>query len=256
MFFKKFRPKGKWLLISSLVLFGVSLSAFASEENKLAQESGFASSTDKRKANEAGFSDPKEWEKHRADIEREDAARAAASRAEADAKKAAEAERLAALEAKRIPPADEQALIDAVVLGRDAYRSASNDMAKGATRPRRASSICSVFKSASVSNWVGTIKQLSSNNEGKGVLVIEIAEDLAVGTWNNAVSDISDNTLIGLNSQVFQTAMYLREGEWVTFSGRFIPDRTDCFREQSLTLPGSMRDPLFVFRFSGIEPLN
>jgi hypothetical protein len=45
----------------------------------------------------------------------------------------------------------------------------------------------------------------------------------------------------------------LQNGQTVRFSGQFFRDDTDCIRETSLTMSGSMREPEFLFRFSDIS---
>ncbi|MGU3326094.1 hypothetical protein ACLBXB_04075 [Methylobacterium mesophilicum] len=149
-------------------------------------------------------------------------------------------------------PAQQQAFIKIIDQARRQYAQASNDMAKGAARPARAENICALLASPQISNWIGKVKTLSSNGDGKGVLSIEISKDLEIKTWNNAVSDTFDRTLIEPKSQLFQSASMLREGQQVQFSGSFIKDRSDCFRESSMSLAGSIRDPEFVFRFTSI----
>lgn len=140
-----------------------------------------------------------------------------------------------------------------------AYDAASNDMARGAVRPQRANAICALIRSSEIRDWVGTVKKLSSNGDGKGVLEIALNDHTTVKTWNNAVSDSSDNTLIVPGSAVHNAAVTLRQGQAVTFSGRFIgrgrSTDTDCLRESSLTMQGSMTDPEWIFKFTAIAPL-
>jgi hypothetical protein len=128
-------------------------------------------------------------------------------------------------------------------------------MAKGAARPARAKEICAVLKGAlHVINWLGTVETLSSNSDGLGVLSIQIAEGISIKTWNNAISDIEDKTLIDPESAVFKLAVTLKIGQRVTFGGQFFPSPTDCIREGSLTQKGSLTKPEFIFRFSDIAP--
>jgi hypothetical protein len=75
-----------------------------------------------------------------------------------------------------------------------------------------------------------------------------------VQTWNNALSDIEDDTLIDPKSALFAKASALSVGQEVTFSGAFRPYTTDCIREGSLTLSGSITEPEFIFRFSDVSP--
>lgn len=151
-------------------------------------------------------------------------------------------------------PNSQRSLIDAVEAGRAQYAAGANDMAKGASRPARRNALCNALgRTLSANGWVGRIYTLSSNTEGKGVLAIELAPDVYVKTWNNAFSDIGDRTLIDPGSQVFGSASSMRRGQLVRFSGTFLRSETDCIKEVSNTLSGSMREPEFLFRFSGID---
>lgn len=150
-------------------------------------------------------------------------------------------------------PADEAKFIGAVTSAQVAYDAAANDMAKGGTRADRHNAICQALSNASVSNWVGTIKSLSSNGDGKGVLEVTLAQDISVTTNNNAFSDVGDDTLLSQASPVFQTASKMKEGDKIVFSGDFFPNEIDCFRELSVTLEGSMKEPAFLIRFTAVS---
>jgi hypothetical protein len=93
------------------------------------------------------------------------------------------------------------------------------------------------------------------NGEGKGVIVIDLGNNIWIKTWNNSISDTFDHTLIEPDSVVYQQAVKLKESEPVRFSGNLISDHNgaDCFRESSLSLRGSMTEPEFVFKFSDLS---
>jgi hypothetical protein len=146
----------------------------------------------------------------------------------------------------------EKQFIAAVENARSVYKSGANDMAKGAARPLRAKELCALLRSPSIRNWVGRVSKLSTNGDGKGVLEVQIDKDIVIKTWNNAVSDAGDNTLIDPGSPLFSKASALAEGKQVVFSGSFRADSTDCVREGSLTLRGSLMEPEFIFRFSDV----
>lgn len=148
----------------------------------------------------------------------------------------------------------EQAFIGVVEKYSKAYSDAPNDMLRGATRPARAKEICSILRALGASHWTGSIYQLSSNNDGKGVIELQIARNTYVRTWNNALSDISDRTLIPTESPLFERVSHLATGQTVTFSGTFISDANDCIKESSLSVSGAMREPEFIMRFSDIQP--
>src|SRR3954447_17491497 len=67
-------------------------------------------------------------------------------------------------------PIDQQRFVAVVVRARDAYKASSNEMAQGATRVLRAREICGALTSREVIDWEGTVDNLSSNNDGRGIL--------------------------------------------------------------------------------------
>lgn len=140
---------------------------------------------------------------------------------------------------------------------RQRYADGANDMAKGAARPYRAKALCNLLPGTRVENWAGVVKTLSSNSDGLGVLSIEIGRNMYVTTWNNALSDMQDKTLLNPESPLFKKAIALNRGQKVRFSGSFVRSTgtVDCVRESSMTLDGSMTSPEFIFRFADIEPL-
>lgn len=162
-----------------------------------------------------------------------------------------------AVEARAAPalPSQQRTFVAAVETGRNAYVVGGNDMAKGAARPMRARAICSSLGSGlSVDDWIGTVNALSSNGDGKGVLEIAIGRNIFVKTWNNALSDIADTTLLEPDSSIYRQAVSLAVGQRVSFSGTFRDSATDCVKEASLTLDGSLTEPEFIFRFSRVVP--
>ncbi len=153
-------------------------------------------------------------------------------------------------------PDDQRLVIAAVVAAQQAAEAASNDMQKGAALALRNKAICAALKGLKVKNWTGTVYSVGANGDGKGVLEIEIGPDTYVKTWNNALSDSFDNTLIEPSSQVFAAASQLSKGQSVVFSGTFLKplsaDSGECVNESSMTLSGKIREPEFIFRFSAI----
>jgi hypothetical protein len=150
-------------------------------------------------------------------------------------------------------PAKEAHLIQIVSQSQQESSGAQNDMQRGGIKNKRDKDICSLMTNLNVKNWVGTIKEIGANSDGKGVVEIEIAENIILKTWNNALSDISSNTLIDPNSQLFRTASSLKVGQSVKFTGKFLDgNEGECLDESSLTLTGKLREPEFIFKFSSI----
>jgi hypothetical protein len=134
-------------------------------------------------------------------------------------------------------PLEETVFIKAVADARAAYEAASNDLAAGGVRAQRKSAICGALPSLSVENWQGTIDTLSSNSEGKGVVYIQLAPDVIVGTSNNAITDelLGNHTLIEPNTALFGILAKLQTGTEVRFSGSFFHSDADCVYEVSMT---------------------
>jgi hypothetical protein len=130
-------------------------------------------------------------------------------------------------------------------------------MQKGGIKHRRDADICSLTQSLSVNDWVGTLQTVDANSDGKGVLKIAIAREIAVETWNNEISDGSDNTLIEPGTPLFQAASSMKPGQVVRFSGHFLSgSEGECLKEGSITLSGKLREPEFIFQFSSISSFS
>jgi aspartyl protease family protein len=149
-------------------------------------------------------------------------------------------------------PSDQTRFTSAVVSARTSYERAPNELAAGGIRSGRQQAICNIVINQSASDWVGKITKLTSNGDGKGVISISLAPNVEVSTWNNSFSDLGDRTLIDPTSSLFKALATMKVGDPVKFSGRFSSSSTDCVGEQSVTLQGSMTDPVFTMRFTSI----
>ena len=160
-----------------------------------------------------------------------------------------------AVSSPALPPSEAD-FINVVATAQRDSPQAENDMQRGGIKATRDEGICRVLASVQfrAQDWIGTVTKVDSNSDGKGVLAISASKNVRVETWNNDLSDIEDNTLIQPRTELFQRASLLREGQLVSFSGSFIPEREDCIKESSMTLRGKLDDPEFVFRFSSVAP--
>jgi hypothetical protein len=151
-------------------------------------------------------------------------------------------------------PQEQRPFLNAVETGQNTYAAGKNDIAKGEARPIRSGAICSSLRAGlSIYDWIGTVSTLSTNGDGKGVLGIKIGRNVFVKTWNNAVSDIGDATLLKPGSSIYREAVSLARGRRVRFSGSFRDSSTDCVKESSLPLHGSLTEPEFLVRFSRLN---
>ncbi len=155
-------------------------------------------------------------------------------------------------------PANEAAFIAQVNQSAKEFREAKNEMAAGGVRAKRKDALCELMKSKQIKNWVGTIKSLSTNSDGRGVLSITIADNITLSTTNNIISDGLNpmETLIDPKSTVFDNASQMAQGHIVSFSGKFAKNSTDCVQETSMTMEGSMKEPEFLFKFDSVNALQ
>ena len=154
-------------------------------------------------------------------------------------------------------PSSEESFVSIVSVAQSQSRNVANDMQRGGVKASRDQSLCTQLESLNVTDWVGTVRTIDSNSDGKGVLAVDVAPGISLQTWNNKLSDIGSGTLIEPGSSVFQSASALNPEQRVTFSGSFLPgssNRGDCIKESSLTLRGKVESPDFIFRFSNISP--
>ena len=146
--------------------------------------------------------------------------------------------------------------VNFVINAQKEAKTADNDMQKGGVLAKRDKKICDILSSKRATDWTGTVKTVSSNNDGKGVLSIAIAKNVDITTWNNAFSDTFDKTLIEPGTSLFNAAASLKKNEQVKFSGQFISDSEGCLGTQNLSLTGKVSKPDFTFRFSNVSVLK
>lgn len=142
---------------------------------------------------------------------------------------------------------------------RIAKESGDNRLKIGSAKVQRDNSLCQLFSSTRISNWVGKIDKLSSNSDGKGVLVIEIAPEIYIRTTNNSFSNAIHRTLIEPNTELYTSITALSKEQFVYFSGNFFngnAEDNECFVEMSLTIRGKTLSPEFLFAFSNVAPYD
>lgn len=153
-------------------------------------------------------------------------------------------------------PENEAKFISIISDSRLQSSAAKNDMQVGGIKSFRDKDICNVIEDMSITDWVGKVKKISSNSDGKGVFSVEIAEGVEIKTWNNSISDMGYKTLMEPGSQIFQSASSLSIGDAVLFSGSFFEDKSTCIKESSLSLSGKVDKPEFIFLFSSVKPIE
>lgn len=154
-------------------------------------------------------------------------------------------------------PADEAVFIAAIGDAQRKESDAKNDMQRGGVKAVRDTALCTLMSNLAVTNWTGKVTKVSANSDGRGVFYVEIANKISLKTWNNSISDSSDNTLMTPGSKAFNAASNMEEGALVRVSGSFIgTGDSTCIRESSMTLKGKLQDPEFIFKFHSVSLLS
>jgi len=153
-------------------------------------------------------------------------------------------------------PLQQQQFMQVIEDGRSKVRDASTDLQRSAALRDRDKALCGVLSSYTASDWIGEIRDIGANGEGKAYITIVIGEDARVQTWNNAFSDIGDDTLIPDTNPIFDVILPLEKGDKVKFSAKFIKGRDTCLRQGNLTETYYGTDPEFIVRFSKVEPVK
>lgn len=258
MLFKKtWRKNGLRIFIGGIVLTVIAIILLPNPDDA-AREAGFANAEDKNLALSHGISDPAQWNSQKTDLLAKDAEKKQKELAAQEEQKQKEQAAKQAEELFYTIPSDETSFIKAVQSASESFANATNDLAKGGTRRERAKAVCMAIPSPSIKDWIGTITELTTNGDGLGVLSVKLSDNISVKTWNNAVSDVFDKTLIDPDSSVFKVLSQLKKGDKIKFSGQFTKDhnKTDCYHEASVSLAGSMEEPEYIFKFSSISTYN
>ncbi len=152
-------------------------------------------------------------------------------------------------------PAIETQFIQIVSTAQQGIIGADNNMKKGGIKSVRDKSICKLLTHLNLKDWVGTVEEIDSNSDGKGVLSVSIAQDITIKTWNNDISDFEHHTLINPESALFKSASNLKVGQRVKFSGQVFRDSENCISEGSISLDGKISSPEYIMKFSAISAL-
>ncbi|MBN9026133.1 MAG: hypothetical protein J0H20_11100, partial [Rhizobiales bacterium] len=151
-------------------------------------------------------------------------------------------------------PKDQAAFTQAVRTARAAFDKAPDDE-RDAIQPQRAAAICKALPKPEVKNWIGQIQSLDTDSGKRLTVTMALPDGTLVKTWNNAMSDMEDQTLVPAGSPVAQSLGKMKAGDTVRFAGTFFADEPDCYRSSRLSLMQSMMEPSFLFRFTAVEKL-
>ncbi len=143
------------------------------------------------------------------------------------------------------------------------HLNATNDMAKGLVRRNRAKALCAAnsplqTSRLQVNGWLGTITELSSVDDGRGILAVAISPTITLTTARGELSEEAGpgKTLLIPDAPLYNVAVQLSRGQRIRFSGTLFPSSDDCIEELSFTPKGGMERPEFLFRFTDITPID
>ncbi len=148
---------------------------------------------------------------------------------------------------------EQEEFLRIIDVARDEYSNAENELQESVILRKRDKDLCSLMKNKVVENWTGKITEIGANGEGKAHVEIELGENVRVKTWNNAVSDLGDNTLISPTSSFFDELTAISEDSVVTWSGRFLTGNSFCLKKANLTNIFYASDPQFIVKFTDIR---
>ena len=150
-------------------------------------------------------------------------------------------------------PDAQMKFVETVEKARTAISDAETDLQESVALRSRDKALCAILPKNKAINWTGVIGRVGANGEGKAYVLVDIADDMKVSTWNNALSDFNDDTLSPTTSKFFDNLVALKKGDPVTFSGTFLRSNNSCLTKKNLTDLFYGRDPDFLFRFSNIS---
>jgi len=150
-------------------------------------------------------------------------------------------------------PSEQKAFTDAVTSFISQYQSAPNELKKSAVRFSRKQKLQELLTSLDFNGWVGRIDKMGTTSKGNAYISVTLdGTSIVTETYNNELSDIGDNTLIPINSELFNKVSDLKSGDQVKVSGHFLTEEQDFIKENSITEDGSMTEPEFIVQFSQV----
>ncbi len=154
-------------------------------------------------------------------------------------------------------PEQQQRFVAIVEKAQRKAAGVENDMQLGGLLAERSRALCELFAGERVAhNWTGVITYIGANEDGYGVVEMWMFPDITLVTWNNAVSDAVDNTLIPPSEDSFRALAQMSPGQRVVVSGGLIRDRKTCFKNKNFYLDSKIQAPEYLFQFVKVEPLE
>ena len=200
----------------------------------------------------------------KAEEERKIAEKKAAKERKIAEKKAAKEKKTNLSSNNKQTSSQQKKFLDIIKKGQLKLKDVETDFQIGAVLSERDKELNNFMTSTSITNWIGTVKSVDSNSDGKGTLSIAFGKNnFYFRTWNNAFSDDLQaslggrKTLIDPDSDLYSVMGTLRKKDKVKISGFLFIDASSSYLEmQNFTKKGKIKSPEFTFAFDSIEKIN
>ena len=200
----------------------------------------------------------------KAEEERKIAKKKAAKERKIAEKKAAKEKKTNLSSNNKQTSSQQKKFLDIIKKGQLNLKDAETDFQVGAVLSERDKELNNFMTSTSITNWIGMVKSVDSNSDGKGTLSIAFGKNnFYFRTWNNAFSDDLQaslggrKTLIDPDSDLYSVMGTLRKKDKVKISGSLFIDASSSYLElQNFTKKGKIKSPEFTFAFDSIEKIN
>lgn len=149
-------------------------------------------------------------------------------------------------------PATQQSFSDQVAKSSAKYDETENELKMSKTILDRDKALCKTT-GGEFSGWKATVHDVGSTGDGYGYIAMIMDDDIELSTWNNALSDAFDNTLIKPSNKLYDVLMELSAGDEVTISGKFIKGENTCVTTSNLTEVLNASSPDFKVNFTSIK---
>lgn len=149
-------------------------------------------------------------------------------------------------------PKAQQSFSDRVAKASKDYDETDNELRMSKAITDRDKALCKAT-GGSFKNWKATVHDVGSTGDGYGYFTIIMEDDIELSTWNNALSDIGDDSLIKPSNKLFDTLLDLSSGDTVTVSGSFLRGQDTCVKTSNMTEAFNAVSPDFKVDFTAIK---
>ena len=174
----------------------------------------------------------------KAEEERKIAEKKAAKERKIAEKKAAKEKKTNLSSNNKQTSSQQKKFLDIIKKGQLNLKDVETDFQVGAVLSERDKELNNFMTSTSITNWIGTVKSVDSNSDGKGTLSIAFGKNnFYFRTWNNAFSDDLQaslggrKTLIDPDSDLYSVMGTLRKKDKVKISGFLFIDASSSYLE-------------------------